>query len=794
MNKVRTILVVLWLMGLSIPLSAQSDVPHIDLAAQLPNGEVVVHVRTDEPPQSATIDETIPLIVEPDALPMTYWLVLDASEAMLNVQPVIQQTLLDLVSISSGRVGIVTYNNTITYHPPTNQLNEISANIRAYQASAAQDRCLADALNVIANTERPVSRGWRVLVLSGGASQQDNCQEQILPDIEAPVDVISLGETGADLRSLVQASGGSFSQVTLRSLPTALSDLWGTWQQQPVYALRGGALRVITQTTLMLDDREFMLSLANIAGSVLPPTFTPTATYTPSSTPTATMTPTPTITQTATHTPTPTITPTASATATPTASNTPTATATATDEPTATATPTATSTPTATWTPTASATTTPSITPTSDATQTPTSGPLAVLASSGTATAEASTPPPTPDSSSPQNVLFLLLGAVLLLGLGVAFGNWNAQRKEQNEDHLLATNFYQSIDTPVSNPPPASDQPSPATIVSVVEGAETPKSRRLDTSPTEEHQESDTPPLSKANIPTPVVEGDYQEPLASRLIFPDGEDESMIITRIMSPDTLQEIEARAQQLNGVGVLRLMVNDVIRDYVLTEEGVTIGRGNDCDIRILEDEIISRQHARIEVRDHDVAIIRRLSADNPIVVRGKLIVNDFELINNDVIYLSPKAKLVYFTMPISMPLMPDKTAKPDTEKPLTETRILDAQAVAQMLRENENRMGMAWLRIVDGKNGHDHLMQKDKIIIGRDDRCDIVITSDPTVSRQHVELSFTDDGKLAIRRLSLTNPVFVNQTEIPETTTLTPNDVVTISDKVRLIFIAAAPAGS
>ncbi|MAU13566.1 MAG: hypothetical protein CL607_27365 [Anaerolineaceae bacterium] len=419
------------------------------------------------------------------------------------------------------------------------------------------------------------------------------------------------------------------------------------------------------------------------------------------------------------------------------------------------------------------------------------------MSSSGTATAEVNNPPSGPDSSSTQNLLYLLLGAVLFLGLGIAFGSWNAQRKEQQEDHLLATNFYQSIDTPVSNPPPsASNQPSPATIVSVVDVAETPRSRSrsLDSSPTEDHQESDTPPLSKANLSTPVVESEHAEPLASRLIFPDGEDESMIITRIMSPDTLQEIEARAQQLNGVGVLRLMVNDVVRDYVLTEDGVTIGRGNDCEIRILEDEMISRQHARIDVRDHDVAIIRRLSADNPIVVRGKLIVNDFELINNDVIYLSPKAKLVYFTMPISMPLMPDKTAKPDTEKPLTETRILDAQAVAQMLHENENRMGMAWLRIVDGKNGHDHLMQKDKIIIGRDDRCDIVITSDPTVSRQHIELSFTDDGKLAIRRLSMTNPVFVNQTEVPDMSTLTPNDVVTISDNVRLIFIAAAPAGS
>ena len=143
----------------SLQSQAQTAAPRIDLAAQLPNGEVVVHVRADEPPQTSILDNTIPLIVQPDALPMTYWLVLDASQSMLNIQPVIQQSLLNLADTTPARIGMVTYNNTVTFYPPTDQINEISNHIQAYQASAAQDTCLADALSEIAATERPVSRG-----------------------------------------------------------------------------------------------------------------------------------------------------------------------------------------------------------------------------------------------------------------------------------------------------------------------------------------------------------------------------------------------------------------------------------------------------------------------------------------------------------------------------------------------------------------------------------------------------------------------------------------------------------
>jgi cytoskeletal protein RodZ len=101
------------------------------------------------------------------------------------------------------------------------------------------------------------------------------------------------------------------------------------------------------------------------------PTYTPTATATPTHTPTPTSTPT------ATATPTNTPTPTSTPTDTPTPTSTPTATATPTDTPTPTSTPTATATPTDTPTPTNTPTSTPTNTPTptSTPTETPTPTP-----------------------------------------------------------------------------------------------------------------------------------------------------------------------------------------------------------------------------------------------------------------------------------------------------------------------------------------------------------------------------------------------------------------------------------
>ncbi len=121
---------------------------------------------------------------------------------------------------------------------------------------------------------------------------------------------------------------------------------------------------------------------------ILPPTPTPSVTFTPTPAPTFTATATPTRTPTPTATATPTRTPTPTATATPTRTPTPTATATPTrtSTPTATATPTRTPTPTATATPTPTATATPTRTSTPTATATPTRTPTPTATATPTRT------------------------------------------------------------------------------------------------------------------------------------------------------------------------------------------------------------------------------------------------------------------------------------------------------------------------------------------------------------------------------------------------------------------------
>ncbi len=128
-----------------------------------------------------------------------------------------------------------------------------------------------------------------------------------------------------------------------------------------------GAL-VIVCAGLLLSWQIF-IQVSNKSFST--PTYTPTATATPTNTPTPTYAPT--ATATPTNTPTPTSTPTSTPTATATPTNTPIPTSTPTDTPSPTATATPTDTPTS--TPTATATPTDTPTPTSTPTETPTPTP-----------------------------------------------------------------------------------------------------------------------------------------------------------------------------------------------------------------------------------------------------------------------------------------------------------------------------------------------------------------------------------------------------------------------------------
>jgi len=82
-------------------------------------------------------------------------------------------------------------------------------------------------------------------------------------------------------------------------------------------------------------------------------------------------------------------------------------------------------------------------------------------------------------------------------------------------------------------------------------------------------------------------------------------------------------------------------------------------------------------------------------------------------------------------------------------------------------------------IDQKSIFDVLQTKDRVIIGRNDDCDIVI-SDDTISRQHALIEKNKHGKCQITDLDSTNGIYVNGEKIHERIELHPDDIILIGD--------------
>lgn len=841
---------------------AQSP-PIIDLAAQLPNGEIVVHVRGLDAPPTATLDE-INLRPEATPLPLTLWLVLDAGGGMVNVQPAVQDALRNLLPSSEARVALITYGRTVTFQPPTNQLSAIQSALSAYQATAQAPSCLADALNLIAETERSVTRAWRVLVVSGGDSP--DCDTP-LPSVPAPVDVVSYAAAPSEaLQAWVAENNATLTRATLRTTQDVLRNIQASWSD-PVYAVRGAAGRVVTEGTLALDDFNLAVEPLAVAGMVLPPTltptitptFTPTATSTPTDTPTPTLTPTatPTVTPSATPTDTPTVTPTFTATATPTvpvarlllAASLRSGPGTRFDMQ---ASPVAegevrrilATDPTGLWLriaadaegeqavgwvlasvaeiggdrtaiPVEAVTRPPTATPAAVAATATITDDAAAVAVAPTVATLPPGPTPLPPEDSPTGLpgnlsLEVLIGALVIgliliaVLLTAIVRNLRERRRRQMEDRLEATNFYRTIETSLE----AAVRTGRATGD---DEADTPASReeanddqvgtlRPESTPAYEPASPDTPSMPPpGSTPAP---GSPEDPLASRLIVPENDEESLVLTNV-SNRQVQQMRQGAARSNGVAWLRVLGQDYAADYLLPWEGLTIGRGVDSDIRILGDDMISRKHARLTVTEEGQVSITRLSAANPIIVRGLSVVNDFQLEANDIIYLSPQTRMVFIANPsLDQPPTTSPLARPaanaaeadtrptDEDESLRQTRLMRAADIDRLKRENEQLTGMAWLRLIDGEQGRDILMRQRGLVIGRLPDCDIVIQNDPTISRQHARLEAVPGGQLKLTRLSHTNLIYLNGGPVETVAFVRANDVIQLSEQVRLIFIAAA----
>lgn len=96
--------------------------------------------------------------------------------------------------------------------------------------------------------------------------------------------------------------------------------------------------------------------------------------------------------------------------------------------------------------------------------------------------------------------------------------------------------------------------------------------------------------------------------------------------------------------------------------------------------------------------------------------------------------------------------------------------------------------AMLLMVDGpSSGTRFFIEKAELVIGRDERCDVVIP-DRQVSRQHASISLRGDGYI-LKDLGSKNGTFVNGRELNGPHTLQDGDEIQIAYCCKLAFVGA-----
>ncbi|MEO0597736.1 MAG: FHA domain-containing protein [Chloroflexota bacterium] len=213
---------------------------------QADNGELTLHLRV---PRGQTIDEvevvqgdtTLDLAIEPDALPITQYILIDDGGEMVNYQAVIQSTIPRFWASGERETGVYFFDATLETLQPTDRAEQLDDFLSGYTATAGDPACLGTALDALLTQERDIDRSWRVLVITAGdLSRQTNCATETLPtSLPAPLDIIAITtEVDDALQTLVDENGGSIYTANLRGIEQRTNEVSTSWGQ-PTFLASG---------------------------------------------------------------------------------------------------------------------------------------------------------------------------------------------------------------------------------------------------------------------------------------------------------------------------------------------------------------------------------------------------------------------------------------------------------------------------------------------------------------------------------------------------------------------------
>jgi phosphohistidine swiveling domain-containing protein len=119
----------------------------------------------------------------------------------------------------------------------------------------------------------------------------------------------------------------------------------------------------------------------------------------------------------------------------------------------------------------------------------------------------------------------------------------------------------------------------------------------------------------------------------------------------------------------------------------------------------------------------------------------------------------------------------------------TQVLTDNRFKQMVEKSlTDEEVVGWLRLMTEIEPRDYELTSRGAVVGRSQDCDIQVRGDRSISRQHARLDVRSNGQVTISRLSAVNPVLVGGVHVSNRHPLKPNDVIHLSDRTRLIFIA------
>ncbi len=207
---------------------------------------------------------------------------------------------------------------------------------------------------------------------------------------------------------------------------------------------------------------------------------------------------------------------------------------------------------------------------------------------------------------------------------------------------------------------------------------------------------------------------------------------------------------------------------IREYAITQPITTIGRSKDNNV-VLDDDLVSRYHARLEIST-DVMYITDLGSSNGTLVNNTEIEPRVPYLLNE----DDSISIGSFTLTVHLSTSADKTPVSVAE---AESSAVTDESLAFMFPT------VPALIVTTSQGTKELPLTQETLTIGRESTNDIVI-DDQAVSRNHARLQLSPDG-YKITDLGSTNGLTFESTRISEKL-LADGDVLWITDSISITY--------